>query len=97
MDGKEGLREFVLFIYSLNNLEQKKKVKVIRELFGYRNKINGKEYSHEGLLQKTNSEKLAQNVIMVPLSQSFKFSSYFNEHQIQIQIKEVYTKWNRNI
>jgi len=92
MASKESLKEFVLFIYSLNNLEQKKKVKVIRDLFGYKNHINGKDYSHEGLLQKTNSQKLAQNVILVPLSDSFKFTNYFNQNQVKVEVKEVFVK-----
>jgi len=92
MASRDALKEFVLFIYSLNNLQQKKKVKVIRDLFGYKNKINGKEYNHEGLLQKTQSKKLAQNVILVPLSESFQFTNYFNQNQVKVEIKEVYLK-----
>jgi len=89
---KEELKHHVLFIYTFSNLSQKDKVKFIRELFGYKNITKKKVYEHDGLVQKTSSKKLAQNVILAPISESIKLSDFFNSRNIKTTLKEVWLK-----
>ena len=92
MQEKEQLKHYVLFIYSFKSFSQKQKVKFIRELFGYKNIKKNKVYEHKGLLQKTFSAKLAQNVILVPIENSLMFTNFFNSNKIRAEVKEVWLK-----
>ena len=89
---QEKLRHYVLFTYSLSNISQKLKVKFIRELSGYKNVKGKKTYFHNGLLQETKAEKLAQNVIMVPIENALQFSGFFNSNKIKVEAKEIWVK-----
>jgi hypothetical protein len=88
----KDLRHHAIYLYSLSNLSQKDKVKVIRELFGYKDKKNKKIYLHSGLIDTHNCRKLGSNVICVPIEHSLKFSNYFGSKGIKVTIEEVWLK-----
>ena len=88
----KNLRQYALFIYSLKGLSQKIKVKVIRELFGYKDKKEKKVYEHKGLVDRTYSKKLAQNVILVPFIQKQYFVDFFKLYNIKYEFQEVWLK-----
>ncbi len=88
----KNLRPYALFIYSLKNLSQKIKVKAIRELFGYKDKKKEKIYEHRGLVDRTYSKKLAQNVILTPIIQKQYFDDFFKSNHIKYEVKEVWLK-----
>lgn len=88
----KSLRHYVLFIYSLKGLSQKIKVKAIRELFGYKDKKEKKVYEHKGLVDRTYSKKLAQNVILVPIMQKQYFDDFFKSNNIKYEVKEIWLK-----
>ena len=89
---KEDLNHCMLVFYTLKYLPQKEKVKVLRELNGYKEKKQGKEYEHNGLVQKTKAEKLGSNVILIPISSFAEFQNFFSKNNIGIRIKEVWAK-----
>jgi len=89
---KEELNHFMLIFYTLKLLPQKEKVKVLRELQGYKEKKHGKEYSHDGLVQKLNSEKLGSNVILVSVNNYVEFQNFFSKNNVKIEVKEVWVK-----
>ena len=89
---KEELKHGMLILYTLRYLPQKEKVKVLRELNGYKEKKQGKEYEHNGLVQKTKAEKLGSNVILIPISSFAEFQNFFSKNNIGIRIKEVWIK-----
>ncbi len=86
----KNLRQYNLLIYSLKDLSQKKKVKVIRGLFGYKDKKIKKTYEHKGLVEKSYGKKLAQNVILVPIIQKQYFVNFFSSNNIKYEVKEVW-------
>tara|TARA_Y100000310_G_scaffold218786_1_gene220114 strand:- start:294 stop:569 length:276 start_codon:yes stop_codon:yes gene_type:complete len=89
---KEGLKQYMLVFYTLKFLPQKEKVKVLRELQGYNEKKHGKEYSHQGLVQKLDSQKLGSNVILVPIHKYVEFQNFFSKNNIKVEVKEAWVK-----
>ena len=89
---KEGLNHCMLIFYTLKYIPQKEKVKVLRDLNGYKEKKHGKEYHHSGLVQKAYAEKLGSNVILVPIGSFADFQNFFSKNNIGIRIREVWTK-----
>jgi len=92
MPSFKDLKHYALFIYSLRGLSQKKKVKVIRELFGYKDRKEKKVYEHQGLLDRTYSKKLSQNIILAPIIQKHYFDDFFKSNNIKYEVKEVWLK-----
>jgi hypothetical protein len=89
---KEQLKHYMLIFYTLKFLPQKEKVKVLRELQGYKEKKHGKEYSHDGLVQKLDSQKLGSNVILVSIHNYTKFQNFFNKNNVKTEVKETWLK-----
>ncbi|MFH2028081.1 MAG: hypothetical protein ABIJ08_03010 [Nanoarchaeota archaeon] len=92
MGSKQQLNHYVLFIYSFKSLSARQKVKVIRGLYGYKNSKQGKLYEHKGLIQTNSAKKLSQNVILVPIENSFVFTNFFSLNKIIFEVKEAWLK-----
>ncbi len=89
---QNGLNHCMLIFYTLKYLPQKEKVRVLRELNGYREKKQGKLYEHKGLAQSLNAEKLGSNVILVSIGNFAQLQNFFSRNQVGIKIKEVWLK-----
>jgi len=89
---QNGLNHCMLIFYTLKYLPQKEKVRVLRELNGYREKKQGKLYEHKGLVQELKAEKLGSNVILVSIGNFAQFQNFFSRNQVGIKIKEVWLK-----
>ena len=89
---KEGSGEYALFSYSLKSLQPKDKVKVIRELFGYKDKKKSKTYYHKGLVEELRGRKFGANVILIPREHALTISNYFGARQLKVEILEVLLK-----
>ena len=89
---KEELKHYMLIFYTLKYLPQKDKVKVLRELQGYKEKKHGKQYEHLGLVQKLDGKKLGSNVILIPISNFVSVQNFFSKYNVNIELKEVWVK-----
>ncbi len=82
----------MIFTYSLSDKSQRDKVRILRELFGYKETKGKKEYLHEGMLQRNYSKKLGSNVILVPAGFALYFNNYLQENKIKFGVLEVWMK-----
>ena len=89
---KEELKHHMLIFYTLKYLPQKEKVKVLRDLHGYKETKSGKLYEHSGLLQKLNGQKLGSNVILIPISNLVEIQNFFTKSNVKTELKEVWVK-----
>ena len=83
---------YVLINYSLENLTRKKKMKLIRELYGYELKKGKKTYRQDGLLKKSNGYKLGTNVILIPINELRAFKELFKSFKLGLNMREIWTK-----
>ena len=60
---KEKDRKKIIIQYEINKLKQKNKMKIIRELFGYKIKKNKKIYEKEGLIKRLKAEKINSGIL----------------------------------
>ncbi|MBL7055684.1 hypothetical protein ISS07_02105 [Candidatus Woesearchaeota archaeon] len=89
---KESLNQYMIVSYTLKNISQKKKVKFLRKLQGYKEKKEKKEYSHEGLIQKLNAKKLGSNVILSPIENFSEIHNLLSSYNIKAEVKEAWMK-----
>ena len=89
---EKELRHCMLISYTLKYLPQKEKVKVLRELVGYKETKSGKSYEHSGFLQKLNGQKLGSNVILIPVNNLAEIQNFFSKNNVKTELKEIWIK-----
>ncbi len=87
------IRPYVLVSYRISELSQKNKMSFLREIYGYKNKKNKKEYVKEGLIKKINAKKLGVNVVMVQKEEISKIKSLLSKYKISYELKEILAKF----
>ena len=88
----EKLNHNYLLYYSLTNLSRKNKMKFIRRLFGYSQKIMKKEYRQKGFLEEISGLKLASNALLVPAQEVKKIKDVFKEFKVEYNIIEAWIR-----
>ena len=83
-----------LFTFALNKLSQQKKMKFIRDLYGYEQKKSDKKsvYKKQGMLEKQGGIKLSQNSILIPIEKTKEFREFFSKFKISPEIREVWVR-----
>jgi len=87
----KNLKHYHLFNYTLTRLEQGKKMKFLRTLFGYTVKT-GKKYRQTGLLEEIGGKKLGPNTILIAVEKSREVHKIFNSFGITPEIREVWIR-----
>lgn len=88
----ENMQHKVFITFSLTNLPQKKKMKFLRQLYGYEISKDGKRYAQHGLLQKHGGTKISSNSLLIPMEKVKEFRKLMSEFGITPQIREIWTK-----
>ncbi|MEK6859203.1 MAG: nucleotidyltransferase domain-containing protein [Nanoarchaeota archaeon] len=88
----ENLNHYFIISYSLNGLSNKKKMKAIRQLYGYRIKKAKKIYEQPGILSSYKGKKLSSNVILIPGESLKEAKKFLQSHKIPYKI---YESWIR--
>lgn len=90
----EKMQHKILLTFSLNKLPQSKKMKFIRELYGYELKKEDKKrnYKKQGILEKFGGVKLSQNSILIPIEKIKEFRKLFSEFKITPKVEEVWIR-----
>ena len=83
---------YMLINYSLKDVIRKKKMKLIRKLYGYELKKEKKMYKQKGLLQKLSGYRLGTNTIMIPAQELKTFKEFFKSFKINLNIREIWVK-----
>ena len=79
-------KPYLIYIFSLNTLDQKTKAKFNRELYA-----RAKEkYTYQGLLQKIGGEKLSPGCIIAPFKEKNIIEKFLNKYKITYEAKEVW-------
>ncbi len=89
---QDGLAHFALFSYSLSRTLQKRKMRLLRSLFGYSTKMGKKVYRKAGLIEEIGGVKLGSNSFLVPVGKSRDIQKVFTAHGVTPEIREVWVR-----
>lgn len=89
---QEGLAHFSLFSYSLSKLPQKRKMRLLRLLFGYSARRGRKVYRQNGLIGEIGGVKLGPNSVLVPVEKSRDVRKAFLAHGVTPEIRELWMR-----
>ena len=87
---KEGLRHYSMFSYDISKLDNKKKVLILRKLFGYSQRRNSKTYRTEGYLKEIGGMRIGRNCLLVMPEKSRNLQKFFTSFRITPEIREVW-------
>lgn len=92
-EAPDKMEHYNFFEISFDNFKRKKKIMLWRKLYGYRQKVNGKEYKKEGLVYLWNAKRLEKGLI-VPAGKSKEANDFLHKEKINYTIREV---WSDNV
>lgn len=88
ISASEILRQkpYAIYVFQLNNLNQKSKAKFNRELYAH----SRKEYAYQGLLQKIGGEKLSSGCVLIPFQKKNVLEKFFKKYKVGYDVKNIW-------
>ena len=83
------LKEHILVNYSMDNLTQPVKMRLLRRLYGYTIKKDGKTYPQQGIVSKEGGLRIGQNVFIIPIGSKKKIEAVLQETKSKYQMRKI--------
>lgn len=87
--GSKLPKENLLVNYTLESLPQSVKMKLLRRLFGYTIKKEGKTYPQQGVISKEDGERIGQNVFIIPIGSKKRIEAVLQEAKATYQLRKI--------
>lgn len=87
----KGAKYYSLFVLNFSKMDRNKKIKIWRELYGYKQKIGEKLFVSKGLLEEVLGKKIKRSVIAVPAENKKKILDFIKRKKIKYSIFEIWT------
>jgi predicted nucleotidyltransferase len=81
-----------LFVLDFRKMDRSRKVKVWRELYGYKQKVGEKVFVSKGILEEISGKKIERGVIAVPAEQKEKILEFIKKNSIKHKIIEIWAE-----
>ncbi len=81
-----------LFVLDFSKMDRSRKIKLWRELYGYRQKVGEKIFVSKGLLEEISGKKIKRSVIAVPAEQKEKMLDFIKKNGINHKIIEIWAE-----
>ncbi len=87
----KGAKYYYMLSLNFSKMDRNKKIRIWRELYGYKQKIGEKSFVSKGLLEKLSGKKLKRSVIAVPIESKDKILDFIKKNEIKYEIFEIWT------
>ncbi|OGI15175.1 hypothetical protein A3K63_03535 [Candidatus Micrarchaeota archaeon RBG_16_49_10] len=81
---------YTMVRYEFGKLKPKKKMVIIRKLFGYSKAAGGKVYRKEGLLKQMGGKKLRKGMFIVPTQKTSEVLDFLKDSGVKFQLQEIW-------
>lgn len=88
----KGAKYHFLFVLDFSKMDRNRKIKVWRELYGYRQKVGEKVFVSKGILEEISGKKIERGVIAVPAEQKEKILEFIKKNGIKHKITEIWAE-----
>jgi predicted nucleotidyltransferase len=82
----------VIITYDLHKLSQKKKMALLRALFGYTSIKKKKRYTQSGILERHEGKKIGANAVIIPVAGLLPIKKTFKKYNVKHRLIECWTK-----
>lgn len=87
----KGAKYYSLFVLDFGKMERSRKIKLWRELYGYRQKVGERVFVSRGLLEEVSGKKIERSVIAVPAESKNRILEFINENKIGYKLIEIWS------
>lgn len=87
----KGAKYYSLFVLNFSKMDRNKKIKIWRELYGYKQKSGEKLFVSKGFLEEVLGKKIKRSVIAVPAENKTKILDFIKRKKIKYSIFEIWT------
>ncbi len=87
----EGAKYYSMFVLDFGRMDRKKKIKLWRKLYGYKQKVGGKTFVSKGLLEELSGKKIERSVIAVPAENKSSIIEFIRKNGITYKVIELWT------
>lgn len=87
---KKGLKHFVLISYKPIK-DNKKRVKVLRKLYGYSQKIKGKTRKYKGIIERINAKRVSDRTLIVKIKDVGEIISLLKNNKVNYRLYEFWS------
>lgn len=88
----KGAKDHFLFVLDFRKMDRSRKIKLWRELYGYRQKVGEKVFVSKGILEEISGKKIERGVIAVPAEQKEKILEFIKKNGIKHKIIEIWAE-----
>ncbi len=88
----KGVKYHFMFVLDFRKMERSRKIKLWRELYGYRQKVGEKVFVSKGILEEISGKKIERGVIAVPAEQKEKILEFIKKNGIKHKIIEIWAE-----
>ena len=85
-----GGKLFSMFIIDVGG-KRNQKLKIWRKIYGYRQRVKGKEYSAKGLLDELDAKRIGPAVFILPIENTNAARQFLNKNKVKHRIIEMQT------
>jgi len=85
-------KDHFLFVLDFSKMERSRKIKLWRELYGYRQKVGEKVFVSKSFLEEISGKKIERSVIAVPAENKEKMLEFIKKNGIKHKIIEVWAE-----
>ena len=87
----EKMKSYLMFSLSFAGVPRIKKVRLWRNLYGYRQKVGKKRYEKKGLIETFGGKKIEKGVIIVPSEKSQEIRNFLKRNRIEFTVNEIWS------
>jgi len=88
----EDAKYHFLFVLDFRKMDRSRKIKLWRELYGYRQKVGEKVFVSKGILEEISGKKIERGVIAVPAEHKEKILDFIKKNGIKHKIIEIWAE-----
>jgi predicted nucleotidyltransferase len=86
----KGVKFYAMFVLDFSRMDRNKKIKLWRELYGYKQRVGEKIFISKGLLEEISGKKIERSVIAVPAENKNKIMEFIKKNTITYKIFELW-------
>lgn len=87
----KNVKYYSMLVLDFGKIDRNKKIRIWRELYGYRQKIGGKVFVSKGLMEELSGKKIERSVIVVPAGNKNRLLDFIKKNRVKCGIFEVWT------
>jgi predicted nucleotidyltransferase len=85
-----GGKLYSIFMLDISG-KRNEKLRIWRKIYGYKQKVKGREYMQKGLLDELSARRMGPAIFILPIQNANKMRQFLNENKVKHKVMELQT------